>query len=106
MCWSVRGQLRLVTGDYLGVTDSAALFMLLDLQQGYPGQVELRVFEAELVSGERFAGMRLSSELPLVLVSITTGQESSGGSLSKLPATSQRCEEPPTVPLLAEPVPS
>ncbi|MBT9589060.1 DEAD/DEAH box helicase family protein [bacterium] len=38
-------RLRLVTGDYLGVTDPDALQRLLTLKEQYPHQVELRVFE-------------------------------------------------------------
>ncbi len=41
-----QGHLRLITGDYLGITDPDALVRLLDLAQDYPDQVELRVFEA------------------------------------------------------------
>ncbi len=41
-----RGSLRLITGDYLGITDPAALVQLLDLQERYPTQVALHVFEA------------------------------------------------------------
>jgi superfamily II DNA or RNA helicase/diadenosine tetraphosphate (Ap4A) HIT family hydrolase len=40
------GQLRLVTGDYLGVTDPDALTRLLDLQAEHPAHFELRVFES------------------------------------------------------------
>jgi len=40
------GKLRLLTGDYLGVTDPQALLALLDLE----GRVELRVFESAGVS--------------------------------------------------------
>ena len=40
------GRLRLLTGDYLGVTDPAALTRLLDLAVQYPEHAELRVFEA------------------------------------------------------------
>ncbi len=39
------GRLRLLTGDYLGITDPDALNELLDLQALHPGQVALRVFE-------------------------------------------------------------
>ena len=38
-------RLRLVTGDYLGVTDPVALVDLLNLQERYPTQLHLRVFE-------------------------------------------------------------
>ena len=40
------GRLRLLTGDYLDVTDPAALFELLDLE----GNKELRIFEARRLS--------------------------------------------------------
>jgi superfamily II DNA or RNA helicase/HKD family nuclease len=40
------GQVRIVTGDYLGVTEPEALLRLLDLQ----GDIELRVFESKGVS--------------------------------------------------------
>jgi superfamily II DNA or RNA helicase/HKD family nuclease/diadenosine tetraphosphate (Ap4A) HIT family hydrolase len=39
-----KGRLRLVTGDYLGITDPDALMRLLDLE----GDHELRVFETQL----------------------------------------------------------
>ncbi len=42
--------IRLLTGDYLGITDPKALSRLLDLQQGTTGQFELRVFESGFVS--------------------------------------------------------
>ncbi|MFW6075935.1 MAG: DEAD/DEAH box helicase family protein, partial [Chloroflexota bacterium] len=41
------GSLRLLTGDYLGGTDPAALRRLLDLQADRVDQVALRVFETE-----------------------------------------------------------
>lgn len=40
------GALRIVTGDYLGVTDPWALRRLLDLKESHPDRVSLRVFEA------------------------------------------------------------
>lgn len=40
------GQLRLVTGDSLGVTDPDALMRLLDLMESYPEQADIRVFES------------------------------------------------------------
>lgn len=40
------GRLRVVTGDYLGVTDPDALMRLLFLSQQFPGQVEVRVYLA------------------------------------------------------------
>jgi superfamily II DNA or RNA helicase/diadenosine tetraphosphate (Ap4A) HIT family hydrolase len=40
------GHLRLVTGDYLDVTDPDALQRLHDLSTAHPQQVELRVFES------------------------------------------------------------
>lgn len=40
------GRLRLLAGDYLGVTEPNALLRLLDLQQEYPDHVELRIFES------------------------------------------------------------
>lgn len=43
-------RIRLLTGDYLGITDPRALFRLLDLAQGTPGQFELRVFQAGSIS--------------------------------------------------------
>ncbi len=43
-------RIRLLTGDYLGITDPKALFRLLDLQQGTTGQFELRVFESGGIS--------------------------------------------------------
>ncbi len=46
------GHIRLLTGDYLGVTDPVALRRLLDLQNrpGSSGRLELRVFETKTVS--------------------------------------------------------
>lgn len=41
------GRLRVVTGDYLGVTDPDALMRLLFLAQQFPGQVEVRVYQAQ-----------------------------------------------------------
>lgn len=41
------GRLRLITGDYLGITDPDALMRLLDLQERCDDRVELRVFEAD-----------------------------------------------------------
>lgn len=41
-----KGQVRIITGDYLGVTEPQALLRLLDLQ----GDVQLRVFESQGVS--------------------------------------------------------
>lgn len=41
-----RGTLRLITGDYLGITDPDALVRLMDLQARYPDNVKLHVFEA------------------------------------------------------------
>lgn len=40
------GRLRLLTGDYLGVTEPNALLRLLDLREEYPAGIELRVFES------------------------------------------------------------
>jgi superfamily II DNA or RNA helicase/diadenosine tetraphosphate (Ap4A) HIT family hydrolase/HKD family nuclease len=40
------GQLRIVTGDYLGVTDPDALQRLLVLRERHPEQIRLLVFEA------------------------------------------------------------
>ncbi len=40
------GHLRLVTGDYLDVTDPAALRQLLDLRETATGRCELRIYEA------------------------------------------------------------
>lgn len=40
------GRLRLVTGDYLGVTEPRALKRLIDLEERFPGQTDLRAFEA------------------------------------------------------------
>jgi diadenosine tetraphosphate (Ap4A) HIT family hydrolase/HKD family nuclease len=42
------GQLRILTGDYLGITEPNALMRLLDLE----GNVERRVFETATVQGE------------------------------------------------------
>jgi superfamily II DNA or RNA helicase/HKD family nuclease/diadenosine tetraphosphate (Ap4A) HIT family hydrolase len=39
------GHLRILTGDYLGVTEPEALLRLLDLHEAFPEQIELRVFE-------------------------------------------------------------
>ncbi|MFN8611322.1 MAG: DEAD/DEAH box helicase family protein [Vulcanimicrobiota bacterium] len=41
-----QARLRLVTGDYLGVTDPDALQRLMTLRERYPEQVTLRVFQA------------------------------------------------------------
>ncbi len=40
-----RGQLRILTGDYLGFTDPDALRRLIDLQEDHRDRVELRVYE-------------------------------------------------------------
>lgn len=40
------GRARVLTGDYLDVTDPNALLRLLDLAEAHPGSLELRVFEA------------------------------------------------------------
>ncbi len=40
------GRLRLITSDYLGITDPDALVRLLDLKERYGDRVELFVFEA------------------------------------------------------------
>ncbi len=40
------GSMRIVTGDYLGVTEPNALLRLLDLHASYPGAVQLRVLQA------------------------------------------------------------
>ena len=45
------GELRLLTGDYLGITDPYALRELLDLQSGATSQVTLRVFRASVGPG-------------------------------------------------------
>jgi len=39
------GHIRLLTGDYMGITSPAALFELLDIQDQTEGKLELRVFE-------------------------------------------------------------
>jgi superfamily II DNA or RNA helicase/diadenosine tetraphosphate (Ap4A) HIT family hydrolase/HKD family nuclease len=44
------GRIRLLTGDYLGITDPKALTRLLDLQEGRKDQLDLRVFESGGVS--------------------------------------------------------
>lgn len=46
------GRVRLITGDYLEVTEPAALYRLLDLQNqiGMQGKIELRIFETRGVS--------------------------------------------------------
>lgn len=41
------GRIRLITGDYLGITDPQALRELLNLQEYAPQSVEVRVFETE-----------------------------------------------------------
>ncbi len=40
------GRLRIVTGNYLGVTDPNALLTLLDIKEEYPESFDLRAFEA------------------------------------------------------------
>jgi diadenosine tetraphosphate (Ap4A) HIT family hydrolase len=42
-----KGHLRVLTGDYLGVTDPDALARLLDLQESHAEHVELRVFSSQ-----------------------------------------------------------
>ncbi len=41
------GRVRLLTGDYLGITDPRALLRLLDLREGSEGELDLRVFECQ-----------------------------------------------------------
>jgi diadenosine tetraphosphate (Ap4A) HIT family hydrolase/HKD family nuclease len=43
-------RIRLLTGDYLGITDPQALLRLLDLREGTSGELDLRVFETQGVS--------------------------------------------------------
>ena len=40
------GHLRLLTGDYLDITDPTSLFLLTDLHAQHPEQVQLRVYES------------------------------------------------------------
>ena len=44
------GRIRLLTGDYLGITDPQALHRLLDLREAASGRFDLRVFESRGVS--------------------------------------------------------
>jgi len=44
------GCIRLLTGDYFGITDPQALYRLLDLSEGAGGRFDLRVFESGGVS--------------------------------------------------------
>lgn len=44
------GCIRLLTGDYLGITDPAALYRLVDLSEGASGRFDLRVFESGGIS--------------------------------------------------------
>jgi HKD family nuclease len=41
------GQVRLLAGDYLGITEPNALLRLLDLQQGTTGTFDVRLFESQ-----------------------------------------------------------
>jgi len=41
------GRVQMLVGDYLDVTDPDALVALLDLKQGFPERVQLRVYEAK-----------------------------------------------------------
>lgn len=43
-------RIRLLTGDYLGITDPRALYRLMDLQEGGRGQLDLRIFESGGIS--------------------------------------------------------
>jgi superfamily II DNA or RNA helicase/HKD family nuclease/diadenosine tetraphosphate (Ap4A) HIT family hydrolase len=42
--------IRLLTGDYLGITDPRALYRLLDLQEGAKGTLDLKIFESGGIS--------------------------------------------------------
>ncbi len=44
------GQIRLLTGDYLGITDPKALLRLVDLRATAVGQFDLRIFETAGIS--------------------------------------------------------
>ena len=44
------GHIRLLTGDYLGITDPVALYRLVDLSEGAGGRFDLRVFESGGIS--------------------------------------------------------
>jgi superfamily II DNA or RNA helicase/HKD family nuclease/diadenosine tetraphosphate (Ap4A) HIT family hydrolase len=44
------GQIRLLTGDYLGITDPKALARLLDLREAATRQFDLRIFETHGIS--------------------------------------------------------
>lgn len=44
------GRIRLLAGDYLGITDPDALARILDLQTGTKGRLDLRVFESRGIS--------------------------------------------------------
>lgn len=45
------GHVRLLTGDYLDVTEPRALHRLFDLKQEYPEQVDVRVFQTDTQRG-------------------------------------------------------
>jgi superfamily II DNA or RNA helicase len=45
------GHVRVLTGDYLDVTEPRALHRLFDLMQEYPDQVEVRVFQTDTQNG-------------------------------------------------------
>lgn len=48
-------RLRILTGDYLGVTDPDALMKLLDLNELAPERVDLRVFDTARAAGDAVA---------------------------------------------------
>ena len=45
------GHVRLLTGDYLDVTEPRALHRLFDFMQEYPEQVDVRVFQTDTQRG-------------------------------------------------------
>lgn len=78
------GQVRFLTGDYLGVTDPGALVALLDFANLYPAAVDVRVFETRggsfhpksyIFYADRGGGVALVGSSNLTRTALTSGVE-------------------------------
>ena len=58
------GRIRLLTGDYLGITDPQALFRLLDLRERADNRFDLRIFESGGISFHPKAYIFYSADPP------------------------------------------
>ena len=75
-------QLRILTTDYLGITERVALLRLLRTMQAHPGAMEVRVFRATDVSFHPKAYLfRSSTDLQLGLAFVGSANLSGGGLL-------------------------